>query len=124
MRTKGSGTQWISWALGASAAVLIPWMVLLSYTLPDQKRVRNWATAWVGLDVLLTLGCLATALLARRSDERARIAAAATAAVAGLDCWFDVTTASAGAEFAQALGSAAAELLLAAVCGYLALRPR
>ncbi|MGF6887220.1 hypothetical protein ABIA39_004355 [Nocardia sp. GAS34] len=122
MRTKWTVTQWFSGALGAVAVGLIPWTVLLSRTLPDETRVRNWATAWIGLDILLTAGCTVTAVLARRRAERVRVAAAATGSVALLDGWFDVTTAATGPEFLAAACCGVGELLLAAVCGFLALR--
>ncbi|RDI67292.1 hypothetical protein [Nocardia pseudobrasiliensis] len=108
--------------LGVAAGVLMPWMVLLSLTLPDETHVRNWALAWIGLDLLLVAGCIGTVLLLRRGDERYRITASATAAAAGLDCWFDLTTSVYGAELTQAAASAIGELLLAGVCAHLALR--
>ncbi|MEC3957513.1 hypothetical protein VMT65_31080 [Nocardia sp. CDC153] len=122
MRTKRTLAEWVSWAFGAITVGLIPWMVLLARTLPDETRVRNWALAWIGLDLLLALGCAATALLARRRAEQTRIAAAATGSIATLDGWFDLTTAATGAAFLQAALCGVGELLLAAGCGYLALR--
>ncbi|MBF6331008.1 hypothetical protein [Nocardia transvalensis] len=124
MRAKRTGTQWVSWALGAVAIALIPWMVLLGRTLPAETTVRNWSVAWIGLDVLLTAGCVATALLLRRRDERSRVTAAATAAVAVLDGWFDLTTAASGPTLTQAAVCAVGESALAVVCCYLALRAR
>ncbi|MEV6772894.1 hypothetical protein AB0N05_30070 [Nocardia sp. NPDC051030] len=124
MRTKWTAIEWVSRSLAVAAVGLIPWMVLLSRTLPDETQVQNWNRAWVGLDVLLAAGCLVTALLAQRGDERVRVAAAATGAVALLDAWFDITTSVSMAAFAQAVACAVGELLLTVACCYLALRPR
>jgi hypothetical protein len=122
MRTKWTVTQWVSLTLGVVAVGLIPWTVLLGRTLPEETRVRNWATAWIGLDTVLIVGCTVTAVLARRRAERMRVTAAATGSVALLDGWFDMTTAATGTEFLAAVGCSIGELLLAVVCGVLALR--
>ncbi|MFE3192730.1 hypothetical protein ACFXHA_27225 [Nocardia sp. NPDC059240] len=116
--------QWVTWTLGGSAVFLVPWTVLLAATLPSETRVQNWALAWIGLDFLLTIGCLLTAVYVSRGHELARIAATATATVALLDAWFDITTARPGADFTQAVASAVGELALAGVCTFLALRRR
>ncbi len=113
--------RWAPRLLGVTAIVLVPWMVLLGWTLPSTTRVQHWSTAWIGLDVLLTLGCAGTALLDRRGDRRAGLAAAATAATAVLDAWFDLTTAQSGAPFAEALLCGVGEFALACYCVYLAL---
>jgi hypothetical protein len=104
-----------------TAIVLVPWMVLLGRTLPSATRVQHWSTAWIGLDALLTAGCAGTALLDRRSDRRAGLAATATATVAVLDAWFDLTTAQPGAQFIEALLCGVGEFALAGYCVYLAL---
>jgi hypothetical protein len=113
--------KWALVMLGATAVALVPWMVLLVRMLPASTEVRNWQVAWVGLDVLMTAGCAATAVLGLRRDPRARLTASATAAVAVLDAWFDITTAQPGAALLQALASAVAEAALACACVYLAL---
>jgi hypothetical protein len=107
--------------LGVTAVALVPWMVLLVLTLPASAEVRNWQVAWVGLDVLMAAGCAATAMLGLRGDPHARLTASATAAVAVLDAWFDITTAQPGAPLLQALACAVAEAALACACVFLAL---
>ncbi|MGW4242897.1 hypothetical protein [Nocardia sp. NPDC004722] len=123
MRRSNLGVrQWVTWTLGGSAVFLVPWTVLLAATLPSETRVQNWALAWIGLDFLLTIGCLLTAVYVSRGSELVRIAATATATVALLDAWFDLTTARPGADFTQAVAGAVGELALAGVCAFLALR--
>lgn len=113
--------NWALVLLGVTAVALVPWMVLLVRTLPASTEVRNWQVAWVGLDVLMAAGCAATAVLGLRGDPHARLTASATAAVAVLDAWFDITTAQPGAPLAQALACAVAEAALACACVFLAL---
>ncbi|ANP49117.1 hypothetical protein J2Z21_002285 [Streptomyces griseochromogenes] len=113
--------KWALTALGAAAVLLVPWTVVLAVTLPGSTRVDNWALAWIGLDVLMAAGCATTALLGLRGDPRARLTASATASVAVLDAWFDITTARSGGDLVLALACAVAEGLLAGACVFLAL---
>ncbi|MCF3132602.1 hypothetical protein [Streptomyces olivochromogenes] len=117
-------TNWTLILLGAAAVLLVPWMVMLGLTLPANAEVRHWSLAWIGLDVLMATGCATTALLGLRRDSRSRLTASATASVAVLDAWFDLTTAASGSALLQAAGSAVAEAALAGLCVFLALRDR
>ncbi|MEU2930258.1 hypothetical protein ABZ636_35180 [Streptomyces sp. NPDC007251] len=112
--------RWPLVLLGAAAVLLVPWTVVLAVTLPGSTEVDHWQLAWVGLDVLMAAGCAATALLGLRGDVRARLTASATASVAVLDAWFDITTAGTGAPLAEALLCAVAEGTLAGACVWLA----
>jgi len=113
--------RWALIGLGAAAVLLVPWMVLLAVTLPGSARVDHWPLAWIGLDVLMAAGCAATALLGLRADPRARLTASATASMAIVDAWFDLTTADAGSALLQAAACAVAEGALAGACIYLAM---
>ncbi|MFJ4581744.1 hypothetical protein [Streptomyces echinatus] len=113
--------KWTLILLGASAVLLVPWMAVLAVTLPGTARVHHWSLAWIGLDVLLATGCAATALLGLRGDARARLTASATASVAVLDAWLDITTAHSGPALLQALACAVAEGVVAGVCAGVAL---
>ncbi|MFE8942800.1 hypothetical protein [Streptomyces sp. NPDC007856] len=112
--------RWPLVLLGAAAVLLVPWTVVLALTLPGSTEVDNWPLAWIGLDVLMATGCAATALLGLRGDPRSRLTASATASVAVLDAWFDITTAGTGAPLAEALLCAVAEGALAGACVRLA----
>ncbi|MET7475126.1 hypothetical protein ABZT17_12300 [Streptomyces sp. NPDC005648] len=112
--------RWTLLLVGAAAVLLVPWMVVLGLTLPASTEVRNWSLAWIGLDVLMAAGCAATALLGLRGDPTVRLTASATAAVAVLDAWFDITTSASGAALVQALACAVAEAGLAVACVMLA----
>ncbi|MFY4721394.1 hypothetical protein [Streptomyces sp. LaBMicrA B280] len=112
--------KWTFIGLAAAAVLLVPWMVMLAMTLPGRTTVDHWPLAWTGLDVLMAAGCAATALLGLRADPRARLTASATASMAVLDAWFDITTADSGSALLQAVGCAVAEAALAGACVYLA----
>jgi hypothetical protein len=114
--------KWPPRVLGVVAAGLVPWVFVLGRTLPSTIEVRHWPAAWIGLDVMMALGCAATARLHRGGDPRAALTASAVAALAVLDAWFDVLTAQPGRELTQALVCAVPELALAAYCARLALR--
>ncbi|WP_405165940.1 hypothetical protein OG203_13155 [Nocardia sp. NBC_01499] len=111
------------WFIAASAVALIPWAAVLANTLPDTAQVRNWSSAWVGLDLFLAAGCALTTGLLRRNDSRARLVASAVAGIAVVDLWFDVVTADPGAPLAQSLLCAVAETALITACMHVALTP-
>ncbi len=104
-----------------SAIGLLPWASVLATTLPSSTHVRNWSTAWVGLDLLLAAGCGLTAILLHRNDSRARLTASAVAGAALIDLWFDVITAEPGGPLAVAMLCAVAEFGLIAACMHVAL---
>ncbi len=107
--------------LGSVALGLVPWTWRLGRVLPTKAVAHNWPLAWIGLDAFMATGCLSTAILASRADQRARLTATATATVCLLDAWFDVTTSAPGTARAAASLCAIGELALAA---YLALLVR
>ncbi|WP_329569496.1 hypothetical protein [Kitasatospora sp. NBC_01266] len=102
---------------------MVPWLFFLHTGLPGTAQAAHWAWAWTGLDSLEALGLLSTGLLLRRGDQRACLAAAATATLLLVDAWFDTMTAAPGSDLiASALMAVGAELPLAVLCGVLAVR--
>ncbi|MEU1480783.1 hypothetical protein [Streptomyces sp. NPDC005760] len=79
--------------LAVCAVGLVPWTVLLAFTLPSGYTVRQWRTTWVGFDVLLLLAMAATALLGWRRHRGVVVAAVTTGALLVCDAWFDVSLA-------------------------------
>ncbi|NIH78700.1 winged helix-turn-helix domain-containing protein [Amycolatopsis viridis] len=76
--------------LGAAAVCLVPWVLYLANTLPDQFDTAQWRVAWVGFDVAL-VGCFAAATWLGLRRRRAAVPLlAATAALLVCDAWFDV----------------------------------
>ncbi|MET8748255.1 hypothetical protein [Streptomyces sp. NPDC004728] len=117
------GMRRAGWLLVACGLALLPWLYVLATGLPATATAAHWPVAWVGLDALEALGLIATGLLAARGDRRHALAAAATATLLVVDAWFDTTTAAPGGDFATAVALAlGAELPLATLCGWLALR--
>ena len=72
------------------AVVLLPWIVVLSATLPMTTSVGAWRLAWVGFDVALTVGLALSAWSVWRRRQLALIALAVTATLVACDMWFDV----------------------------------
>lgn len=115
--------RYVGWAFIGAGAAMIPWLFTLASELPAQTTAVHWNTVWVGLDSLEALGLASTGLLLRRQDSRAALTSAATATLLAMDAWFDVLTSAPGADRATAITMAAgAELPLAALCAYLAVR--
>jgi hypothetical protein len=85
------------------AAGLTAWVFDLGAVLPGQAQVRNWSSAWVGLDLMEISGLVATAILLRRRSVYPSPVAAMTATLFGLDAWFDVLTAGAGGAWYESL---------------------
>ena len=120
---RGSERQRETRLLGACAALLLPWVVVLAATLPAHTIARNWATAWSGFDVLLSVMLGLTAWLRRRGDARVGALAGASAAMLVVDAWFDTSTSALGLDCATAWFSAVfIELPLAFFCARIALR--
>jgi hypothetical protein len=76
--------------LAAAAVCLVPWIVYLANTLPDQFDAGQWRTAWVGFDVALLCCFAAATWLGLRRRRAAVPLLAATAALLLCDAWFDV----------------------------------
>ncbi|TQF06600.1 hypothetical protein E6W39_35915 [Kitasatospora acidiphila] len=88
------------------AVLLFAWILVLGSTTRGQAEVRNWSTAWVGMDLLQVTGLLATAVLLVRRSRLVALAGSATATLLLLDAWFDVMTAEGGADWYVALAMA------------------
>lgn len=113
--------RWAGLALLGAAIVLLPWIVVLGFTLPTTASARHWSGAWIGFDVMETAGLAVTGWLVLRRDIRVTIAASATAAFLLSDAWFDTTTAQPRWDLLEAMMLALfVELPLAALCGAIA----
>ncbi|WP_026256430.1 hypothetical protein [Mycobacterium sp. 155] len=96
---------------------MIPWIVYLSVTLPQNYTVRDWPLTWVGFDSLLVVFMAATAILTWMHRQILVFPAFTTGILLLCDAWFDVTTAGPGDLFASVLtavvGGALAVVLIA-----------
>ena len=91
--------------IGASAA-LVPWTFYLNNTLHSHHVFRHWDVAWVGFDVALIALLLLTGVSAYKKSPYVIITAALTGGLLLMDVWFDVLSAHAGRELAQAVSAA------------------
>jgi hypothetical protein len=82
----------LSLMIGGSIA-MIPWLVYLSLTLPQNYVAHNWTATWVGFDVLLVAFMLATAVLGYLRRQVLLLAAFTAGVLLICDAWFDLMTA-------------------------------
>ncbi len=94
MRIKLAGRARFAVMVGGSVA-MIPWIVMLSLTLPQRYVVDRWAVTWVGFDCLLVIMMALTAWFGWRRRLPFLLTAFATGVLLLCDAWFDVITASA-----------------------------
>jgi hypothetical protein len=85
------------------AVLLVPWTVYLGLVLPDRTTSAHWDVAWVGFDVIEFATLALTGWFAYRRSTWVEVSASAAAALLLVDAWFDITTATAGWDLAQAL---------------------
>jgi len=72
---------------------MIPWLVYLSVTLPENYVAQNWPVTWVGFDILLVVFMSATAVLGYLRRQLLMLAAFTSGVLLICDAWFDLTTA-------------------------------
>ncbi len=105
--------------------VLIPWIVVLAFTLPPRYVAGHWQTAWVGFDVALLVGLAVTAWAGWRRRQIIVVSALVTATLLVTDAWFDVLTSSTtGALLVSAADAALVELPLAVLLFWVSARLR
>jgi hypothetical protein len=78
--------------IGGSIA-MIPWLVYLSVTLPENYVAHNWPATWVGFDILLVVFMVATAVLGYLRRQLLLLAAFTSGVLLICDAWFDLMTA-------------------------------
>src|SRR6478736_3755199 len=69
---------------------LVPWTLLLAFTLPDHHGTNHYNLAWTGFDVVLAAFLIATAVGTARRAAWLQSVAAVAAALLVCDAWFDV----------------------------------
>ena len=112
--------RWVTPLLTATAVLLLPWTLWLTFTLPSRHVTQHYDVAWVGFDIALLAAFAATSWSAIRASQWLVPYAAATGAMLVSDAWFDIVTASGGMErFEAVLEAVFAELPLAAACGFI-----
>lgn len=79
-----------------SSIVLIPWVIYLGFTLPDNYTAHNWPATWIGFDGLLVAFMTATAVLGWLRRQLVLLAAFTTGVLLVCDAWFDIMTSDFG----------------------------
>lgn len=97
------------------AIALIPWMIYLAFTLPDNYVARNWPATWIGFDCVLITSMIATAILGWLRRQLVILPAFTTGVLLICDAWFDIMTAGTGQVWFSVLTAAAANVPLAAI---------
>ncbi len=100
--------------------VLLPWTVYLAFELPERQTAAHWDLAWVGFDVAIAAGLLATGIWILRRSPKVTIAACATGTLLLCDAWFDVVTSSGVDVWISIAEAVVAELPLAFTCFWIA----
>lgn len=95
--------------------VLIPWVVYLSFALPDVYLVHDWTVTWVGFDLLLLALMAATVVFGMLRRQVMLLTAFATGTLLICDAWFDLMTAGPKDFRVAELTAALGDLPLAAV---------
>ena len=78
--------------IGGSVA-MIPWLVYLAFTLPENYVAHNWPATWIGFDVLLVAFMVATAVFGYLRRQVLVFAAFTSGVLLICDAWFDLMTA-------------------------------
>jgi hypothetical protein len=78
------------------AVGLIPWMVYLAVTLPENYVAHNWPATWIGFDCVLIAFMITTAVLGWLRRELVILPAFTTGVLLICDAWFDIMTAGPG----------------------------
>src|ERR1700691_1715869 len=95
--------------------VLIPWIVYLSFALPDDYLVHDWTATWVGFDLLLLALMAATVVFGMLRRQAMLLTAFAPGILLVCDAGFDLMTAGSGDFWVSVLTAALGDLPLAAV---------
>ncbi len=88
-----------------ATAVLIPWIWVLSVTLPNHYQSGGWRLAWVGFDLALLAALAATTWFGLRTRQVTTTALLVTSVLLLCDVWFDVTLSWGSSEQWLSLGS-------------------
>ena len=95
--------------------VLIPWVVYLSFALPDDYLVHDWTATWVGFDLLLLGLMAATVVFGVLQRQVMLLTAFATGVLLVCDAWIDLMTAGPNDFRISVLTATLGDLPLAAV---------
>jgi hypothetical protein len=103
------------WLMIGASVALIPWIIYLALTLPENYVAHNWHVTWVGFDIFLLIFIAATALLGYLKRQLVVLTAFTTGVLLVCDAWFDIMTAAPRDRWFSVLIAVLGELPLAAI---------
>ncbi|MBF4998099.1 hypothetical protein IRT45_13150 [Nocardia sp. BSTN01] len=103
------------WLMVGGSIAMIPWLVYLGFTLPQDYNANHWALVWIGFDIFLVAMMAATAYLGWRRRVLVILPAFGTGVLLLVDAWFDTTTAGPDEIRVSIATAALAEVPLAVV---------
>src|SRR5664280_1577846 len=80
------------------AVIMVPWILLLSYSLPVRHTSHHWDTLWVGFDVILFSAVALSAYFGFKRSAWLAFSSVAVATLLLVDAWFDVLSARPGVQ--------------------------
>ncbi|WP_064744205.1 hypothetical protein [Actinomadura oligospora] len=92
--------------LTACCAWLVPWTVMLGFTLPEHYIAGQWRAAWIGFDIGLTLALAGTAFAAWRRLQVVVLGQIVCGTLLVCDAWFDVMLSWGSGEFPVSVATA------------------
>ncbi|MCP2334716.1 hypothetical protein [Actinomadura rupiterrae] len=92
--------------LVACCVWLVPWTVMLAYTLPAHYEAGQWRLAWIGFDIALTLAIGATALAGFRRLQVVVFGQIVCGTLLICDAWFDTMLSWGTRDFPLSLATA------------------
>jgi len=87
--------------------VLVPWIIYLTMSLPQQHSSGGWRLAWVGFDVALVAALAATAWCTLKRRQAVLMVLLVSGVLLVCDAWFDVTLSRGSTEVVASILTAA-----------------
>jgi len=91
--------HWAVLFYAAAAAILIPWTVYLSMTLPTRQITHHWDIVWEGFDCLVIITLALTAYFIAKKSIWVMLSASSLGTCLIIDSWFDVLISKRGIDF-------------------------
>ena len=95
--------HWAVLFYASAAALLIPWTVYLSMTLPTRQITHNWDMVWWGFDSFVIMVMALTAYFIARRSIWVILTASSLGTCLFIDCWFDILTSRHGHDLLQSI---------------------
>ena len=95
--------KWAATFYAFAAALLLPWTVYLSMTLPTRRITHHWDVVWEGFDCLVLLMLALTAYFIAKKSIWVPLTASSLGTCLFIDSWFDILTSRGGSDLTHAI---------------------